>query len=134
MSVLRYDFDLSNEQIFSRREAAAHLGKLQGRKRPLHPNHVTRLMRTGIRGIPLPSLLVGQRRVTSKQACNWWVHAVTASDANARGIGVAAPAAASIGAVSPTTHGTRSAATAPLTTAQRSTLRRHGVVVAEVAP
>lgn len=102
-----YVIDLSREVPLSRTEVAQVLAKWQGKSRPLHPNHVTRLMRTGVRGVVLPSLLVGNRRVSSREACEWWVRAISAVDANERGI-PGAPAA-------------------PLTSAQEAILRRHGI-------
>lgn len=108
-----YEFDLSREIPLARTQVGELLAKWQGRSRPLHANHVTRLMRTGVRGVVLPSLLVGNRRVSSREACEWWVRAISAVDAGERGI-CGAPAA-------------------PLTSAQQATLRRHGIT-GEVRP
>lgn len=98
-----YEIDLTRESILSRSAVGALLAKWQTRRKALHENHVTRLMRTGVRGIVLPSLLVGNRRISSVEACRWWIAAVTAADANHRGVG--------------------SGCVAPLTPAQREILR-----------
>jgi Protein of unknown function (DUF1580) len=101
-----YEFDLSQESPLSRADIAALLARWQGRSKPLHLNQITRLMRTGVRGIPLPSVLVGNRRISTVEACHWWISATSAVDASDRGIRTAV---------------------APLTPQQRATLMHHGV-------
>lgn len=57
-----------------------------GCRRP-HKNAVTRWCRTGVRGVPLPTLLIGGRRYSSESAVRWWLR-VTSAPA---GEGQAAP-------------------------------------------
>lgn len=111
-----YTFDLQKEQILTRADAARHLGRLQKRSKPIAVNQVTRWFHTGIRGIALPSLLVGQRRITTVEAIDWWLRAVSAATPAAT---VQAPSAR------PADQGRRSAA--PLTAQQRATLHRAGM-------
>lgn len=104
----RYRIDPTAEELLDRSEVAKTFTKLQRRKKPMHENGVTRWFRVGVRGIPLPSVLIGGKRFSSLEAIRWWIVATTAADAVERG------AASDDGA-------------APLTAEERRTLEAAGL-------
>src|SRR5688572_24079254 len=53
-----------------------------GARRP-HRNAITRWRTAGLRGIQLPTVLVGGRRYSSEAALRWWVAATSAASTDA---------------------------------------------------
>jgi hypothetical protein len=108
-----YSIDLDRESPLEIPAMAKLLARYQGRAKPWHHNQVRRQYRLGVNGIPLPSLLVGKRRISTAGAAKWWIAAITAASA----------------VVGPSGH---QATAAALTSAEQSTLEAAGISIAGV--
>lgn len=109
---MTYEIDPLGAGLLPIREIPAMIGRT-GARRP-HLSVVRRWCTIGVRGVVLPTVLVGDRRYTTRDAVLWWIRATTA-----------APSLAS----PPAEH--QSYGGAGMTPAQRRTLLRAGIIDAE---
>lgn len=72
-----YAIDPEHERILEL-AAVPHAMEAMGFRRP-HLNVVRRWTKKGVRGIKLPTVLVGPRRYTSREAMKWWIAATSAA-------------------------------------------------------
>lgn len=68
--------DHAKEHLLSFGQAAKRLPR-RSDESPVHPNTVARWTRAGIRGIVLETILIGNRRYTSIEACQRFFAALT---------------------------------------------------------
>ncbi len=71
-----YRFDLGGEPLLDCAAIGSLIAKITGQKEP-GDNQVRRWFATGVRGIPLPSVLVCGKRYGSERGVRWWIEQTT---------------------------------------------------------
>lgn len=79
-----YQIDPERERVLELTAVPAEMARM-GFRRP-HVNVVRRWKKRGVRGIALPTVLVGPRLYTSIEALKWWVAAASAAPRCAPGV------------------------------------------------
>ncbi|MCA8953506.1 MAG: DUF1580 domain-containing protein [Planctomycetes bacterium] len=82
--VIPYSIDIERDRLVRIRDLPDHIAK-RGVQKP-HYASVRRWARRGVRGIVLPSIMLGGIRYTSIEAWSWWVSTTTAAAAVAQGV------------------------------------------------
>jgi hypothetical protein len=85
-----YQIDPTTEQLLAYPAIIEWFKKRTGRAP--HRCGVRRWIRTGVRGIPLPSVLVGGIRYSTPGAIGWWINATSQASAPEGGANGPAPA------------------------------------------
>lgn len=70
-----YTIDAANERLLDLRGLVKWMEQRTGRR--THINGARRWLRTGIRGIRLPSIMLAGIRYTSAEALAWWIAATS---------------------------------------------------------
>lgn len=89
-TVTHYEIDIEHEKMLPLGELPAIVAKM-GFRKP-HVCAVRRWTQRGVKGLLLPSLLMGDRRYTSMEALRWWVAATSAVDRSRSAPAAAEPA------------------------------------------
>lgn len=85
-----YSIEISATDKVPLRAAPAAWAEITSTPRP-HFAQIERWRTRGVRGVVLPTVLIGGRRYTTRDALQWFAAAVNAADAAPRKAGVASP-------------------------------------------